>query len=93
MATVSREGALEAGVSVEPSAVWKARPASGTASPLEEHAIPRFRRRKATRCCHCDFCRPHGGAGGVRLCTAPGRSGELVIGDQTACAQYQPVVL
>ncbi|MCX6363268.1 MAG: hypothetical protein NTW58_03695 [Actinobacteria bacterium] len=77
---------------VAPSTTWRARPASGAASPLEEQVIPRVRHHKATRCRHCDYCRPHGGAGGLRLCEAPGRADGLVVGDQMACGQYQPWV-
>jgi len=89
MTSVAREGLLEADVGVAPAVRWKARPASGAASTRETPVVPRFRHHKATRCCHCNFCRPQGGTGEVRLCTAPGHAGDLVIGDQWACGQYQ----
>ena len=92
MSSVTREALPPAGAGVAPTARWKARPAAGAAAPREASVIPRFPHHKATRCCHCDFCRPHGGTGDVRLCTAPGHAGNLVIGDQWACGQYQQVV-
>jgi len=92
MDSLTREGLSEPGVGVAPPITWRARPVAGATSPSVEHVIPRFRRPKATRCSHCDYCRPHGGRGGVRLCRAPGRAGDLVVGDQMACGQYQPVV-
>jgi hypothetical protein len=30
--------------------------------------------------------------GELRLCISPGHAGDLVIGDQWACGQYQPAV-
>ena len=92
MVSVTREGLPSAGVGRAPAARWTARPDSGTVSSGESSAIPRLRRSKATRCCHCDFCRPPGGAGEVRLCISPGRADGYVIGDQWACGQYQPAV-
>jgi hypothetical protein len=92
MAAITRVGTGEAGARVAPSVTWVAQPIRSAVSPHEENAVPKFRHHKATRCHHCDFCRPHGGKGDVRLCTAPGYAGDLVLGDQMACGQYQPAV-
>jgi hypothetical protein len=92
MASVTRAGTSEVHVGVAPSATWRARPASGAAAPLQEQVIPRVRHHKATRCRHCDHCRPRGGLGELRLCTAPEHADGLVLGDQMACGQYQPLV-
>jgi len=92
MATDTRGGLFEPRAGVAPTVRWKARPSSDAPSLLGERAIPRVRHHRVTRCCHCDFCRPQGGMGELRLCISPGHAGDLVIGDQWACGQYQPAV-
>ena len=69
-------------------AVWVARPRpDGSAA---EMLWPRRRQHKATRCGHCAFCHPHGSGGGVRLCTQPGRTATMVVGDQMVCGDFAP---
>jgi len=92
MAEIARVEVPNGRVGSAPSITWVAQPLRSPVSPREERVVPRFRRRKATRCHHCDFCRPRGGTGEVRLCTAPGHAGDLVLGDQVACGHYRPAV-
>jgi hypothetical protein len=73
----------------EVAAVWIARADPERARPGDE-AVPRMRRRKATRCRHCAFCHPRGDGGGIRTCVSPDRA-DLVIGDQMACGSFTPV--
>lgn len=73
----------------EVATVWIARAGPGRAR-IGDEAMPRMRRRKATRCRHCAFCHPPGAGGGIRNCVSPDRA-DLVIGDQMACGSFTPV--